>query len=195
MAKQFFGFFDSVEGDVRQYDAAEMAQILSAAVQNGVSSHCGGGLQVQAAGSGMDTIVTWGGAVINGYVYVLGDDGSGEYRLSHPVSGSADRIDRVVLRLDMNQRRILLDVLCGVPAAVPSAPALTRTSQVWELSLAQVRIRATAVSVEDDDITDERSDEAVCGYAVPASLSGVQLDARYVLDVPITKNEIDQTIV
>lgn len=194
MAKQFFGFFDSVDGDVRQYDAAEMAQILSAAVQNGISSHQGGGLRV-SAGGGMDTIVSFGGAVINGYVFVLGDDGSGAYRVSHQVAGSADRIDRVVLRLDMNQRSMLLEVLTGVPGAAPVPPALTRTSQVWELSLAQVRIRASAASVEEGDITDERSDEDACGYAVPAVLSGAQLDERYVCNEPITSSQIDLAIV
>ena len=103
MAKEFFGYFDSVEGDVRQYDAAELAQMLAAAVQNGVSSHNGGGLEVTADGESMNTTVSWGGAVINGYVYVLSDDGSGPYTVTHQPAGTADRIDRVVVRLNMNE--------------------------------------------------------------------------------------------
>ncbi|MBQ8647709.1 MAG: hypothetical protein IJ484_06165, partial [Oscillospiraceae bacterium] len=145
MAKEFYGYFDSTEGDIRQYDAAELAQLLSAALQNGVSSHNGGGLKVSADGSSMETKVSCGGAVIGGYVFVLSDDGGGERTFTHQVSGSADRIDRVVVRLDLNSRSISLALLEGVPGASPKAPALTRTSQVWELSLAQVRIRASAL--------------------------------------------------
>lgn len=195
MAKEFFGFFDSTEGDIRQYDAAELAQLLSAAVQNGVSSHHGGGLQVTADGTSMQTTVSNGGAVIGGYVFTLSDDGGAARRFTHQVSGSADRIDRVVVRLDLNLRQISLAVLEGVPGAQPKPPALTRTSQVWELSLAQVCIRTAALFVEASDIIDERGDESVCGYAVPVWINQERLDGRYVLDTAITNAQIDAAIV
>ncbi len=195
MAKEFYGFFDSTEGDIRQYDAAELAQLLSAAVQNGVSSHNGGGLQVTADGTSMNTTVSEGGAVIGGYVFTLSDDGGAARTLTHQTSGSADRIDRVVVRLDLNQRNISLAVLEGVPGATPKAPSLTRTSQVWELSLAQVLIRASALFVEAADITDERGDESVCGYALSVWNNRQALDGRYVLDTTITNAQIDAAIV
>ena len=195
MAKEFYGYFDSTEGDIRQYDAAELAQLLSAALQNGVSSHNGGGLKVSADGSSMETKVSCGGAVIGGYVFVLSDDGGEERAFTHQVSGSADRIDRVVVRLDLNSRSISLVLLEGVPGASPKAPALTRTSQVWELSLAQVRIRASALFVEAADVTDERGDETVCGYAVPVWNSREKMAAQYVTNTPITKAQIQQTVV
>jgi hypothetical protein len=195
MAKEFFGFFDSTEGDIRQYDAAELAQLLSAAVQNGVSSHNGGGLQVTADGTSMNTTVSEGGAVIGGYVFTLSDDGGAARTLTHQTSGSADRIDRVVVRLDLNQRNISLAVLEGVPGATPKAPSLTRTSQVWELSLAQVLIRASALFVEAADITDERGDESVCGYAVPAWNQKSTLDSRYAANKVISNSQIDSAIV
>ena len=195
MAKEFYGYFDSKEGDVRQYDAAELAHLLSAAVQNGVSSHNGGGLAVTADGQSMQTEVSCGGAVIGGYVFVLSDDGGENYTLTHQPSGSADRIDRVVVRLDLNQRQMSLALLEGVPGAAPKPPALTRSSQVWELSLAQVRIRASALFVEAGDVTDERGDESVCGYAVPVWNSGQSLSQRFVTNQPITNAEIDSAIV
>lgn len=194
MAKEFFGYFDSTEGDIRQYDAAEMANILSAALQNGITSHNGGGLQVSADGTGMHSKVSCGGAVIGGYVFVLSDDGGEERIFTHPVSGTADRIDRVVVRLDLNERTISLALLEGVPGALPEPPSLTRTSQVWELSLAQVRIPASAVFVEAGDVTDERGDESVCGYAVPVWNSTEMLKRQYVVNQPITDDEIDSAI-
>lgn len=195
MAKEFFGYFDSVEGDVRQYDAAELAQMLAAAVQNGVSSHNGGGLEVTADGESMNTTVSWGGAVINGYVYVLSDDGSGPYTVTHQPAGTADRIDRVVVRLNMNERKISLAVLEGIPAASAKAPTLTQTSQIWEISLAQVRVNAADVFLSAANVKDERSDERYCGYAVPAWNNNASLEDRFVKDVPIATTQVTQIFV
>ena len=78
MAREFYGYFDSIDADVREYDAAQFAHILRASVQNGVSSH-EGGLEVTADGLDMRTSVTCGGCVIEGYVYVLEDDGGEPY--------------------------------------------------------------------------------------------------------------------
>ena len=80
MAREFYGYFDSIDADVREYDAAQFAHILRASVQNGVSSH-EGGLEVTADGLDMRTHVACGGCVIEGYVYVLEDDGGHLQRL------------------------------------------------------------------------------------------------------------------
>ena len=74
-----------------------------------------------------------------------------------------DRIDRVVLRLDYDLRTMGVKVLTGVPSATPQPPALTRNNHVYELSLAQVKIKAGAVSVSPADIVDERFDTELCG--------------------------------
>ena len=206
MAREFYGYFDSIDDDVREYDAAQFAHILKAAVQSGVSSH-EGGLEVTADGLGMDTRVAYGGCVIEGHVYVLEDDGGSPFTLTHEPSGTADRIDRVVVRLENDQsaRRMGVYLLTGTPSASPQPPALTRNAQVWELSLARVRVRASATAVAPEDVTDERGDEAACGYAVPrwldravaartlntltATEAGYALDARQgkALDDKITR--------
>lgn len=206
MAREFYGYFDSIDADVREYDAAQFAHILKAAVQSGVSSH-EGGLEVTADGLGMDTRVAYGGCVIEGHVYVLEDDGGGPFTLTHEPSGTADRIDRVVVRLenDQSERRMGITLLTGTPSASPQPPALTRDAQVWEVSLAQVRVRASAAAITAQDVTDERGDGSVCGYAVPrwlgralaaltlntltATEAGYALDARQgkALDDKITR--------
>ena len=159
MAREFYGYFDSIDADVREYDAAQFAHILRASVQNGVSSH-EGGLEVTADGLDMRTSVTCGGCVIEGYVYVLEDDGGEPFTLTHEPSGTADRIDRVVVRLENDQsaRRMGIRLLTGTPSSGPQPPALTRNAQVWELSLAQVRVRASATTIASEDVTDERGD-------------------------------------
>lgn len=183
MAKEFYGYFDSVAGDEREYDAAQFAHVLRAMGQNGITSHNGGGLAVSAEGGSMRTVVGDGGCLMNGYLYVLSDDGGAVKAFAHPASAASDRYDRIVARLELlsDQRRVTLKLLTGTPGASPAPPALTRNATVYELSLAKVKIRAGAQSVEAADVTDERGDESVCGYAVPSRLSDAVLDGRYKL--------------
>lgn len=191
MAKEFYGYFDSTEDDAREYDASQFANILRAVALNGVTSH-EGGLEVAADGLSMQTVVAPGGCIINGYVYVLEDDGGEQLTFTHPASGTADRIDRIVVRLKagMDERTMELALLTGTPGAAPSPPELTRNDAVYELALAQVRVRAGVTVVTPEDVTDERPDENVCGYAVPAALRIQRLDARYGTEA-ITDAEID----
>ncbi len=83
------------------------------------------------------------------------------------------RIDRVVLRLDtsLQTRRIAIATLAGEPAAVPVAPELTRSGNIYELSLAQVRIGANVLSISAADITDERGDAELCGVVEPKAVT------------------------
>lgn len=182
MAREFYGYFDSVAGDEREYDAAQFAHILRAALRNGVTSHENGGLGVAAQGGNMDTLISPGGCVINGYLYVLSDDGGDPKRFTHPASAANDRWDRIVARLETmtDVRKISLRLLTGTPGANPEPPTLTRTDSVYELALAKVKIRAAAESVEEADVVDERGEESVCGYAVPIWLDQATLDGRYI---------------
>lgn len=74
------------------------------------------------------------------------------------------RIDRVVLRLSWSANSVILAVLKGTAAASPSAPALTQSSATWEISLCQVAVAASATSIVNANITDQRATSA-CGYA------------------------------
>jgi hypothetical protein len=108
----------------------------------------------------MDVSVSPGSAFINGYSYTLTD----ALALSLATAdGSRPRIDRIVLRLDMPGRAINLAVLTGTPAATPSPPALTRTSDIYELSLSDILISSAAITVSAGSITDTRTNPSVCG--------------------------------
>jgi hypothetical protein len=73
------------------------------------------------------------------------------------------RIDRVAVRWSLQDRWIRLAVLTGIPSTSPAPPALTRTSDIYELGLADVVIPASAGSVTN--ITDTRMDVMLCGTA------------------------------
>ena len=74
------------------------------------------------------------------------------------------RIDRLVLRYDAAAKKTRLQVLEGTPdSASPTAPEITRTALVYDLCLADIRRPAGSTEVTSADITDTRTDEAVCG--------------------------------
>ncbi len=171
MAQEKYGFFNSAVDDERAYDAVDMARAFRALTLDGVAALNNTCLKVTAEGSTMRTQVGYGQAIVQGYHYELSDDGAGVYAITHSTTESLDRIDRIVLRLDLEARTVVLMKLVGTAAATPEAPALTRTDTVHELSLAQVRVRVGATELLTGDITDERGDDTVCGAMIPQTLA------------------------
>jgi hypothetical protein len=152
------GFFNSSSGD-RVYDATDFAAYFGSLVSNGIFYSVATNLQV-SPGIGLAVSVAPGSAWINGYRYENTED------LNMPLAtanGSNPRIDRIVVRLSRITRSIHLAVVAGVPAATPVAPALTRTSDVYELGIADVLIPAAATSIVANNITDTRLNTTLCG--------------------------------
>lgn len=176
MAQEFSGFFDSSPGAERSYSAAELATAFRA--MGGTGTHSlDDGLRVHAEGGTMRTLVAPGLAMVQGYVYELKDDGGPQMALTHPASAANERLDRIVLRLDLaGAGSIAIDLRTGTPGADPHPPELTRAGTIYEISLARVRIRAGANEITQADVIDERRDEAACGMLVPEAL---RLDALF----------------
>jgi hypothetical protein len=74
-----------------------------------------------------------------------------------------DRIDRVVLRLDLSLNKAYFTVLKGVASSRPAIPNITKTEAVNDISPFYVRIRAGATEITPSDITSTILDEKVCG--------------------------------
>lgn len=152
------GFFNSSGGD-RVYDATDFAAYFGSLVSNGIFYTTATNLQV-SPGTGLAVSAAAGSAWINGYRYENTDI------LNMPLTtanGSNPRIDRIVVRMSMISRSIHLAVVTGTPAATPVAPALTRTSDVYELGIADVLIPAAATSIAANNITDTRLNAGLCG--------------------------------
>ncbi|GEM_PF-6624788 len=110
----------------------------------------------------MNTVVTPGTALIKGHLY----ENTTPRTLTHSIpEPTMDRIDRIVLRLDLrNQsRHIRLFVKEGESSSSPVAPTLQRDQFIYELSLGQIRVRKNTVQLLASDIVDERLDEHLCG--------------------------------
>lgn len=127
-------------------------------------------LQVYADSSGMQVKVKTGAAYIQGFYY----DSDAEQTVAVTASDPTNpRIDRLVLRITFNPTdTIAAVVLAGTAAASPVAPALTQSSAVWEMSLAQILVSAGVGVIAAGKITDERTNPAVSGYTwSPGALS------------------------
>lgn len=154
-----FGFFNSENGD-RKYNADDISIFFYKLISDGVLATPSTNLQVQA-GSGMTVLMAPGyGMICAKYINAT----TAQSVQLEAADIALDRIDRIVLRLDRNARQITVAAKKGTPAANPAAPALTRTTDIWELSLARIAVAAGAAGITQAEITDERADTSVCGY-------------------------------
>ena len=73
------------------------------------------------------------------------------------------RIDRVVLQFDTAANLTAVNLKTGTPAAAPEPPAILQNHNQYELGLCTVSVPAGSSVITAADITDTRTDEAVCG--------------------------------
>ena len=165
-----YGFFDAqldTEGNYdRIYSAEQFAEYFHLIVANGVFPDPATQLQVvSSVPASMTVEVSSGFGWINGY---YANNSSG-HTLNIAVADSVfPRIDAVVLRWVNSTRVMEIDVLTGTPNSTPTVPALTRSSDVYELMLAKIMVDAGATSISQSAITDTRADTSVCGWVTGA---------------------------
>ncbi len=143
----------------RVYKAEDWAWYFATFIANGIFPKPSDGLQV-VANSGMEVRANAGYAFINGYAF------RNPATLSitlDTAEGALNRVDRVVVRWDLPQRDIYIAVLKGVPSARPVATAVTRTTEIWELALADIYVGKGVTKIQTQNITDQRFNSAVCG--------------------------------
>lgn len=144
----------------RVYLAEDFARYFSSFIGNGVFPNPATGLQVIADNKSMNVIIKPGKAWINGYFYENTDDLTLQVSVA---DGVLNRIDRVVLRLDFLNREIKTYVKQGNFASVPAVSALTRSSDVYELALAEIKINKGTIKIDQASITDLRFNKELCG--------------------------------
>lgn len=152
-------FFNSVSGD-RKYKAEDWASYFGTLIGNGVFPNPATNLQVVPGASGLTVTVHAGKAWINGYYYNNTDD----LTLTLPTpDGAKKRIDRIVVRWSLSDRKISAQVKSGTASTNPSAAVLQRDSDVYELAIADVLVGVAATSITSASITDRRYDSTLCG--------------------------------
>ena len=151
------GFFPYVSGDSNsEYNSAFLAKWVASFLSNGTYN---GELAV-TADANMQVKLPAGRAWINGYYYC--NDGDLALAVAD-ADGVLNRKDTVVLRWDVNNRSITVQVLKGTPASIAAAPAITRNVEQYDLKLAEISVPAGTTAITQSLITDTRLDTGVCG--------------------------------
>lgn len=153
-----FSFFDD-DNDDRVYFAEDWARQLRKYFTNGIFNN---ELKV-LANDDMTITIQEGDANIEGYRYTNTGD---LIKTIEMADGTLKRIDNVVLRLDLTNRLISAQIIKGTFSQSPTAPALVRSSTVYDLKLAEIFVDAGVISISQSAITDTRFNEAVCGVVV-----------------------------
>ena len=151
-------FFNSVSHD-RTYKAEDWAEYFASFIGNGVFPVPSTELQV-VAGSGMNVTVRAGKAWINGYFY----QNTGDLTVQLATAdGQLNRIDRIVVQWNLTNRTISTKVKSSGFSASPSAPAVQRGADIYELVLADVFVAAGVTAITQSRITDQRLNTSLCG--------------------------------
>ena len=165
---EHYRFMDAVQlpdGSYDQeYNAQDFTDYFKALVTTGVMKGAGNQLAVSTNGSSMITRVNTGIAFLLGRYY----ENDSLLELTHDTETLGNsRIDRIVIRMDLNTnaRYVRAFIKKGVPSANPIAPTLTQTANLYEISLAQVRIVGGQTFIATDAVTDERGTDVICPWA------------------------------
>lgn len=152
------GFFNSLNGD-RKYNAEDMSEYFDGLITNGVYESIGDKLQV-TAGDIMTVNVGTGRAMID--CHWIKNDAVLNLTID-PADVQLKRIDIVVVKLDLNERQITIEVVKGTPANVPSLPKLDDTETVKYLWLAAVYVYPGTTKITQSIINDTRG-TSLCPY-------------------------------
>ena len=156
----FFNSVQAADGSYdREYLAEDFAKYFASFIGNGVFPNPSTNLQV-LSNNDMTVSIDIGKAYINGYYY---ENTTKLVKTIDIADGVLNRIDLVVLRLDFTNREIKTYIKKGTFASSPKAETLQRDSDIYELGLAKVYIKAGATSITQADITDLRLDTDNCG--------------------------------
>lgn len=153
-------FYNSVDGD-RVYDADSFEYLLKKFFTPGVFA---GDCRVQIAG-GMTVSMGTGYANLDGKVRVFMAPVSLTLQTAH---ATYDRIDTIVIERNDSTRSIDAKVVTGNYSLNPVPTAPVRANGIWQLVVAQIRVKAGAVQINQGDITDTRPNSSICGYVMTA---------------------------
>lgn len=155
---EYYGFFN---GD-QEYGQEEFNRYFDNIYESGVS------VENELMTLGVNKTPT-GVTVDKGYAIIKGfylyNDSLKTINITR--DSNYDRIDRVVIRLNLSTRKVSIELKKGTPGSNPVAPALQRDNLIWELSLAQVRVPRSG----DFAIIDERFRKDLCGAIRPKNMN------------------------
>ncbi len=141
----------------------------------------------------MKVIVKAGKAWINGYYYENDNDLT---LLIENADGVLNRIDRVVVRLDLAQREISVQIKKGTYSSNAVAEEIERNSDIYELAIADIYISNGVISLNNSNITDLRLNKELCGVVCgtidEVDTTDIFNTYQYYLDEKINGDEFNE---
>ena len=157
-----YGFFD---GD-NLYGQDEFNRYFDNLYESGVSVDSNGNMTMKCYISENSVVIEKGFAIINGFF--LYNDSNKTIAITRDSNYS--RIDRVVLRLDLSNKKVSIEYKQGIATSSPVAPELVRSNLIYELSLCQLNVPTTGNIL----IADERFRTNLCGAIRPKNITEYQ---------------------
>ena len=143
------GFFNSLNGD-RKYDARDFGKLFEGIITDGVFTNVGKRFEVTAGGNNLVYVDTGRGWKTGIW---FENDAKTAVTLPVPEVGM-NRVDSVVVNIDMNARSSTFEVVKGTPKAGSwDVPYVGSTSTVKRFRLANIRRRPGSSVVTQDLIT------------------------------------------
>ena len=173
----------------RAVDSAFLREVFARYFSDGIFYKPTNAFQV-LTGTGMNIHVNPGACHIQGAIGIE----KSQRTLSLQSAESMDRIDTVVLRLDLSlaARSIDLYIVKGTASVSPQTPALTRNSTIWELGIANIFVPKNSSSITQQRITDTRLNNSRCG--IVAQTIGELDTSPYFDQVQAMITELKKTI-
>jgi len=143
----------------RLYNDEDFCNYLNKVIGNGIFPNPSDQFEVFKSPTSMHLIVNPGESWINGHKVI--NDATLDLTVT-AADNVYDRIDRVVVCSDSENRIGSVYVKTGIPSSEPYAPELVRTDDKYELGIATVLVKANATQL--GTLTDTRPDSDVCGW-------------------------------
>lgn len=191
-----YGYFDSeLDGydadGMPIFDRAENSEFYALMWQNLVTD----GVMVNPLDSfqvkpkeGMTVVVRPGFAICQGRFCLNEEE---QNFILDGAATSYDRYDRIVLRLNYEERIFELLLRKGTANSNPVPPALVRDEYFYDMCLATIKVGARVTEIKAGNIADTRGDVTLCGFV---SKLGETVDFATCIDmIPVQKGTVTYT--
>lgn len=158
------GFYNAVlvDGEPdRTYNADDVNDFLEGLVSSqGIYATISTACQV-VAGTGLQVIVKEGKGIVDNHWFKIESDIALDLETADVI---LDRIDNIIVRHSSTDRNVKVMVLTGTPASTPEPPTIQRTTNEFDIVLAQVLVKKNSTQITTSNITDTRSYNSICGW-------------------------------
>lgn len=159
----------------RLYLADDFAAYFRSFISSGIFMKEASNLQVIANGD-MTVTLKPGKMIIDGYGYENTNDIVIQL---DPADGVLDRIDRISVTWSQGDRDIHYTLQSSEYSYDPLEPECRRTAEYKDYVVADIRVSAGAISISQENITDQRLNSEVCGLAIPfAEVDTSEINAK-----------------